>query len=391
MDWHPPEYYKNIEMRFGVELEICIRINPDCLQSSFTRDLYTIPFQERFHIYFDQFLSQAPIAIRKLYPEIAMKSDEYGEGGTLYYIYNLRNPLKKGAHGKKERNVRRATIDEKTNIVTNYPMPIFEQDTSVICGDVSHYEFQKNMVINRNTKRFITMNESIGIECISPILRFQGIPNSKLVEHTLHSYFQLIGLGKPQCFMTNKTTGFHVNVSAYDTIENTILPITKYPMFMYILQQYIAKEREYYRTEFRQDRTDWAKPVYAMYNQMLEKKPTLLNKPEKQYDILTSVSHPKTSLLHKEFGINIKENELLEFRVFQSDKRVDQLVFNTVISLTIVMNGILQFWDSIKKNDGSRSPKYTKKQRKQRKQKTDNQSTLRLRDLTKRRNEQWSP
>ena len=86
-----PGYYNNIKMQYGIELEICIRVNPECLQrkGDVSKDLSFDTLKEKFEMYFENILSKAPEASRQLYPIVAL--NQIGQ----VYIYNVLDPYKR--------------------------------------------------------------------------------------------------------------------------------------------------------------------------------------------------------------------------------------------------------------------------------------------------------
>jgi len=354
----PPEYYNNIKMQYGIELEICIRVNPECLQRTgdVSKNLSFDTLKEKFEMYFENILVKAPEASRQLYPIVAL--NQVGQ----VYIYNVLDPYKRDG----SLNYYKATSTDTQKIV-NYEIPIFEEDITVVCGDSSSENldgpYANKTIINRNTGSRLIKNESIGIECISPKLSITGIPDDQKISESLLPYLNLIGLNNPGCFMTNKSSGLHVNISAIDMLQHKIIPITKYPLFLFILNEYIAKERSYYNKEFRIDPSMWSKPVYRIINKMpnlkLPKeftKKDMYNlftnyKKEKQFNQTDrktgNTGYPRTtSLTTKEHGIKIKSQELLEFRVFRSEKKIQKIIDNTLYAMVIVMRGILSQWEN---------------------------------------------
>ena len=353
-----PGYYNNIKMQYGIELEICIRVNPECLQrkGDVSKDLSFDTLKEKFEMYFENILSKAPEASRQLYPIVAL--NQIGQ----VYIYNVLDPYKRD--GSLNYYKPSSTDTQK---IMNYEIPIFEEDVTVVCGDSSPENlegpFSNETLVNRNSGSRIIKNGSIAFECISPKLSITGIPDDQKISESLLPYLSLIGLNNPNCFMTNKSSGLHVNISAIDMLQNKIIPITKYPLFLFVLNEYIAKERSYYNKEFRIDPSMWSKPVYRIINKMpnlkLPKeftKKDMYNlftnyKKEKlfsQYDRKTgNAGYPRTtSLTTKEHGIKIKPQELLEFRVFRSEKKIQKILDNTLYAMVIVMRGILSQWEN---------------------------------------------
>ena len=50
-----PTYFEHIEMRYGVEIEICIKFDPDCLKTTIEEygiSLFKTPLLKRFQLYF---------------------------------------------------------------------------------------------------------------------------------------------------------------------------------------------------------------------------------------------------------------------------------------------------------------------------------------------------
>jgi hypothetical protein len=353
-----PEYYNNIKMQYGIELEICIRVNSECLQrkGDVSKNLSFDTLKEKFEMYFENILAKAPEASRQLYPIVAL--NQIGQ----VYIYNVLDPYKRDG----SLNYYKATSTDKQKIM-NYEIPIFEEDVTVVCGDSSSEylegPFANKTIINRNTGTGIINNESIGIECISPKLSITGIPDDQKISESLLPYLNLIGLNNPKCFMSNKSSGLHVNISAVDLIKNESIPITKYPLFLFVLNEYLVKERSYYNKEFRIDPSMWSKPVYRMINQLPNLKlPNEFTKKD-LYDLFTKYSKTKsfsqylrksgnigypssTSLTTKDYGIKIKSDELLEFRVFRSEKKIQKIIDNILYAMVIIMRGILSQWEN---------------------------------------------
>jgi hypothetical protein len=354
---HEPDYFQHIEMRYGIELEICIKFEPDCLKTTMEEyglALDRTSFLKRFQIYFLYILAKVPREIRELYPLIGLQtSDEF-------YIFNLLDPL----NAAKEINFH-ATNYQETMSMTNYEIPIFMEDITIVCGDADFTFDRRNDFINRNTGLPIELNKSMGIECVSPILKFRGVPEITKIKETLLPFLRLIGLDNNKCFISNKSSGYHVNVSALDTRTNTLMPITKYPLFLFVLQEFVLKEAKYYNNSFRVDPTMWARPVYRLIEEMkgrVTDKKNLFNK-FTRYDRAFSFSRKghehnlkyphSTILLDKEYSIRIKENEidsgppleLIEFRVFRSEKNMEILMDHALYALVVVMKGILAAWD----------------------------------------------
>jgi hypothetical protein len=348
-----PTYFEHIEMRYGVELEICIKFDPDCLKTTIEEygiSLFKTPLLKRFQLYFLYILVKVPIEIRQQYPIIGLQAD-------TFYIFNLLEPI----NSAKEINFHAAN-DEEVELMINYKIPIFMEDPTIVCGDYDFTYESRNEYINRNTGLPIELNKSMGIECVSPILKFKGIPEITKIKETLLPFLRLIGLDNGKCFITNKSSGYHVNISARDTLTDKLIPITKYPLLLFILQEFVLKERRYYNSAFRVNPSMWSKPVYRLINEIkgrVTNKKNLFKKLSSVNDELffnhrghaANITYPKTSLLlDKDYSIRIKEDEdypieLLEFRIFRSEKNMEILMDHALYALVIVMKGILSAWD----------------------------------------------
>jgi hypothetical protein len=336
-----PTYIDNIEFRFGVEIEICIRIQDGCIENKGI-PLSEVGFYDKFKMYFDSILSKASPALKKRFPRIAMKNED-----TQFFLYELLN--------KREIFVEKGTREEQS--IESYEVPRFEIDLSVRCGDSLDPD---SKIVNRNTGEKVESYKSIAIECISPIFSFKGVPTHEKIKEALLPYLEFIGLLKQECFMTNVSAGYHVNVSAYDLKRKEIIPLTKYPLLLFVLDEYIKKEREYYASEFRVNASAFAKPIYKMTNLLLEQRPELRNNKRAFFKALTDPEHlvmfkagsnddrvtfPRDSwITRKKFGIKVKPMEILEFRVFRSEKDIELLIDNAMYSLVIVMNAIMNMW-----------------------------------------------
>jgi hypothetical protein len=346
---HPqePSYMDNIEFRFGVEIEICIRIKEGCLESPkgipTTREFFSeFSFYDKFRVYLNSILSKAPPAIKQMFPEVAMKNKD-----TQSFLFRFSD--------NKEIFVE--TNSEEERRIESYEIPRFEIDESVRCGDSLDSNSQ---IVDRNTGGLVEPWKSIAIECISPILRLRGIPTPEKIRHALLPYLELIGLMKQECFMTNSSAGYHVNLSTFDLKKQKVLPLTRFPLLLFVLDEYIKKEREYYASEFRVDPSAFARPLYTMTNVLLKQRPDLRTNKKAFFQALTDPSFmvrfkpgpnndkptfPKNSwIARKKYGIKMKQYEILEFRVFKSDKRIDAMIDNVNYSMVILMNALLNFW-----------------------------------------------
>ena len=203
------------------------------------------------------------------------------------------------------------------------------------------------------------------MECITPVLTCMGEPTKEKIDAVLRPYLNFFGLRRPECFIVNHTAGCHVNVSVYDTKKDEVLRITERPLFLSILDTYIPMEREVYYNQFRERQPHFlppkpplnyvfAKPIYKAHNQILARKN--LSKNKKEEAIATSF-YAKDYAIRRKVDLNV-----LEFRVFQSEKDIDLLIRNALIATYIVYDGVTKSMTggSSRKSDIKRRHTYRK-------------------------------
>jgi len=311
--------------KFGVELEICVRVGPECIKYEGTKKLSNIDHRERFDMYFKYILvpnARANPDLIRLFPLIC-----YNFVQMQPYIYDLRDPFE--ADGQTVR--KHDPNPEEADLVYSYALPIFTDDPTVVCGDADAWNSSYTTRIYNNTlRRHQQLGDSIGFEMISPVLEIRGEATPAKITESLHPLLFLFGMNRTNCFMSNFTSGFHVNVSIER--DGSVLPITKTPLIHHIMKEYIDYETENYAL-VRSKRplenptytSHWAKPMQRRI------------KPEnKSYaNIFTS-----NFLKIKEGGLKIKDDEILEFRLFQSESDIELLEKYTRDAIRIVHKGV---------------------------------------------------
>ncbi len=368
---------ETLETRFGVELETCIRIDPDCIPEFTGVDLNKLLFKEKFDMYFKYFL--APYCQENT--EFANKYRFAGIISTAtnlcsdrepeYFIYSLTEPfIIEDGVGKI--NYHRASGDE-LNMLWDYIIPIFEYDCTLECGDVQEPYIGVNNPFNEEINNILVKNRSIGIECITPILSIKGKATRTKIYNALNEMLQFFGLGrKPiKCFIPNFSTGFHVNMSVFDTISDKYYYLSSYKFYAYLLEIFTIYESQYYRhirtrKPVRANKTvkknwisTWAQPIYPIYDmfrtksdditqQYINSLPTQmsLNDQRKlrsqqfrdkiiQYDLMTGSGE-----LSGKFRSIMKKGNVLEFRLFQSDRDINKLLEYTFMTAKIVQDSL---------------------------------------------------
>jgi hypothetical protein len=208
--WSPP---KDLETRFGVEVEACIRTTPDCIDFN-TEYVNLIPgFKGKFDYYYQNMITKT-----KHFKELA---DRYKylvainrEGGEyVNYYYDMSDPTLPGMTydkllEKKYKEVgtnvgdiyhpyQQIVQEAVRGIVekgVQYELPTFVDDISILCGDTELQLTKEKHDIDVHSFRF---------ECITPILSIQGYPTKDKIRAALYPLLSLFGLDKPACFIQN--------------------------------------------------------------------------------------------------------------------------------------------------------------------------------------------
>lgn len=331
--------------RFGVELELCVRTDGDCMSvKNAPTTLMSLTSQEKFDLYFANLLFPRRAALAGLQTRIVFE-DDYGD----FYFYDLRS-------GEKHKG---DTLEE-INAIKNYAIIKFIDDLTIVCGDEYDTRLLEN-TWNENRKSTVQPHKSFRMECITPVLEISALPSHENIAAALMPYLMFFGLDNPACFMSNSSAGFHVNVSIVEKTTGKTLPIGAAPLLYNIVNKYLPIEKEMYTTRFRSRKplkyahknymALWAKPLYWM-----ESRATL----ERNLD--------------KGMAIKVKLYDLLEFRVFQSEKDPAILVENVLIALHVVYGGIF-----------NGKTEMAKKRKSRRQHRMNGYSSVYLRNATRRR------
>lgn len=354
--WVPPE---NLETRFGIELEACIRTTPDCI--NFDTNLQNIlpknfSFKDKFDIYYKNIITRT-----KYFRRLANKYeylciyDKEKEGKTFYY--DMKNPSLPGMTEKelvdrKNLEFRKNYGDdynapyrqlyylnpstEIKNIVEkarNYELPMFVDDLSIRCGDTGS-------LLNKE-EAGIQDDKSFRFECITPILSIKGYPTKEKIKAELYPLLSLFGLDKPQCFIQNFSMGFHVNVSLYNSKLDKYVAIAEPPFLNQLLKDYIPIEKTIYKmvrtrkplsaSQSENYTTKFARPLYKNLNQFKMDNPTLT-----ETEVINTIMTGKEYINEKYKGIKRKTPFLLEFRLFEADNEINKLVNHVSTTLDIL-------------------------------------------------------
>ena len=345
-EYIPKRLSDNIETRFGVELEVCVKINPNCIKYDTNINLsalnasnsFTLSFKDKFDLFF-----KSLILTSTTYNQIRDKYKYFIVEDVYHFIYDMNDIIDKNTG-----NIKSKKIDDKDpeyELFKEYKVPIFMDDASITCGDInSSSKYEAN----------IKDSASFRFECITPILSINGdITKSKICKE-LSPHLLFFGLHKPNCFIENFSMGFHVNASLFDTKANKYVSIATTPLFNYILKTYVEEERTLYSkvrtlrpSNYNNDfyMTRLAQPLYRNINKELNKNSTksvnniidsYIKKPKV---IAMGVGADLPYIERKQRALKKKTKFLLEFRLFEGRNSIETLCGFTNIALNIVHMG----------------------------------------------------
>jgi hypothetical protein len=351
--WTPPE---NIETRFGIELETCIKINKNCIDFDLSQlhMLEPVLFRQKFNYYYKNIITKS-----KYFPKLAEHYKYLVVDDTEIYYYDMMHPEELGkteneleeyllssrpANKNYEKEVKEK-IKELNRKYKDYELPIFIDDVSIRCGDT------RNKI--EREKAFIDNNESFRFECITPILSIKGSPTKDKIAKVLEPFLLLFGLGKLDCFILNYSMGFHVNVSLYNTKRREYIPIAEPPFLNQLFKTYIPIERQIYKTvrtrrpknanESENYITNFARPLYGNLNKYKKNANDRFYNGEtrlqlSENDIINKIMTMKEYAEYKYKAIKKKSPYLLEFRLFEGDSDIRKLITNVFTTLDILHN-----------------------------------------------------
>lgn len=356
---------EHIETRFGVELEVCVKLDSNCIHSV-TENLSAINyfnnvntntglnFKKKFEYFLKSMIVSSPTFefIKANYQYFAVES------GMSIYLYDMNDLFKedmttlKSVEYKRSSKFKTATTTEASKPFTDkefwkmmgeYKLPLFMEDTTIVCGD---------SLSNEKPQGFIDDSLSFSFECITPVLSITGQVTEEKLNQVLKPFLLFFGLSKPDCFIENYSMGFHVNISMFDTMANKIITIGLPPYFNKILKEYVKAERTLYksvRSRRPLDETNnnyysvWAKPIYKTINN----KRTNLGTELTNNDIINKLINlnQNQSLLSQFFyskqnAIRKKSNTLLEFRLFESRASIPDLIMFTFTAISFLHNAL---------------------------------------------------
>lgn len=285
----------DLEVRFGIELEICVKLTPDCgHESNIKRENFqTKSWVDLFGMYAKSMLSKSPLVekMRSRY-EYMYVSD--GEKYDVDYILNLHT----------------FEIEEYETNTIAYDKPFFTVDYSVVCDD-----YYNNNNTNSRKAYLPDIENTFHMELVSPIM-------TNLEE--LKDLLEFIGMQTPSCFVSNDTAGFHVNVSLLNKNTNKAIPLTIDFFTNTFFPRYTEWETEMY-PKVRSKHSNYAKCIGT-------------KDATKYPELYHNICMTKYASIHR------KTHELIEFRLFGSSTNMTNLFNYTQQATELLRNSYIDWY-----------------------------------------------
>ena len=311
----------SVQTLFGVELEMCVRIEEGCIP--FDSDISSRTSSEKFNLYFEHVLKPNWKYINEKHDFIIFEDDVY-----------VKKYFKNG------------TIEPASSAdIAAYTAPFFYIDISVVCGDSSN----ENRLETWNEKkgRVVEKNKSFAIECVTPILSIMGESTKEKIQTELLPYLYFFGLLNPACFMSNYSSGFHVNVSLKNKTTREIIPITKFRQIIfrhlvpYELRRYseVRTRRPIPNMNKELYESVWAQPTLHFFEKAFSEVSKSKLPEDKKKQLFIKIMNELKYYENKLGALKIKKDHVLEYRLYQSETDPDLLINYTseAIELTHAM------------------------------------------------------
>lgn len=341
-----------LESRFGVELEMCVKLSPDCIRGTGLSRLdfeNILSFRDKFNVFYKNVLQRSPS-----FSEIAEKYrylvlNEKTRTRVNHYFYNLQDSNDMGTEYRELPAKLNKDFDVVPNANSyqttlgdtiaeglfkdfhNYKFPIVEEDLSIICGDTKGALKREGAGIPDSF--------SFRFECITPVLKLEGAVTHTKVRDSVMPILYFFGFGSPECFLLNYSMGFHVNASLFIPQIDKYIAIGKSPFLNQLLRTYIPMERYLYRT-VRTRRppgvnntyiSKFARPLYGNLNKFQAESGGLSAE-----EIINTRMIANNYIEEKYKAIKRKSPYLLEFRLFEGDSNVNILVNDIFTTLYLL-------------------------------------------------------
>jgi hypothetical protein len=337
----------DITIKYGVELEICVKLDKKCIKRDVNTGSIIYTHRENNNseyvlnttdpkewidlvaIYLDSYIKQRSKTNEQFKRLVNRLKDKYKffivtntpKNKNYEYIYDLD----------------KLQLIKKKGII-DYKSPIITTDISVKCGDYKYlYNEGRAPSIDKIRKEYeITKDNDIEntfhIEFVTPILSCDPIIGKNGISYNLsglNDLFLLIGMDKQGCYVTNKSQGFHVNLSLINNKTGKGLPLLPEFFRTQFFKNYIEWEKEAY-PKYRKDESEYAKPLYSIMPS------------ENSYSYSTLATNKYVSLHRKDIP------ELVEVRLFAATNDYKGLVSRTKEAISLLYSSYNKWYSSIK-------------------------------------------
>lgn len=325
-----------LESRFGVELEVCVKLSPDCIQipHSLTNFENTMTIKNKFDFFYTSILRKSStfdfMASTYEYCALIMHTPS----GVEFYFYNMTTPDEPALERKEIQDT--VFANSLVRRLARYEIPMFADDMSIICGDTQGALLKEGAGIQDPY--------SFRFECITPVLSIEGHVTQSKVRESVVPFLQFFGLGSPNCFILNYSMGFHVNASLYIPEKGKYIAIGQPPFLNKLLRNYIAMERYLYKTVRTRKQagandsyvSNYARPLYENLNRFQAESGGVPAE-----EIINTKMTENDYIEEKKKAIKRKSPYLLEFRLFEGDSDMERLVHHVFITLHVLQKTVL--------------------------------------------------
>jgi hypothetical protein len=349
----------NITIKYGVELEICVKLDEKCIGKNINTFPIRYTHRDRFVDFNKTTNKDSPrewLHLVAIYLDgyikdrlDSIKSSEKPEDRSKYlsFIDNIRNVYKFIIITDTPKNTEYKYIYDlyKLELIEleepgkiDYTKPIITTDASVICGDYSYlYEIWRIPTLGAIKKEYrITkdndINNTFHIEFVTPILSCTPKVGKEGLEYNLsplQHLFELIGMDKEGCYVTNKSQGLHVNISLMNNKTKKPLPLLLEFFNTQFFKDYLEWEMVAYH-KYRSGVSQYAKPLYGFI------------KPNNYTNAFSKIKEDKYVSLHRK-----ALNELIEIRLFSSSSNYNTLLLNTQDAINLLFTSYTKWYASI--------------------------------------------
>ncbi len=290
---------KDVRVLFGVELEICLKLTPECANIS-SQELPNSIFQEKtwpelFAMFAKFILKKSPLLtqMQKRYDYM------YVSGGKKYGAASILN-------------LTTCELEElPENKQVEYDKPFFTMDTSVVCGDYDGKDYQTRMA-----KYMPAIQQTFHVELVSPIMA--DIKD-------LQDLLSFLGMGRPECFVANDSAGFHVNVSLMNARTGKFIPLTSDFFTRTFFPKYRMWESDVY-PKVRGEETNYAQCIAGKESRRF---------PELYHEICKN----KYVSIHRK-----TPRHLVEFRLFGSSTNMQNLLNYTQMATKFLRECYIEWY-----------------------------------------------